>query len=118
MHIGTLEHRPTSPFAAAVEAVCKVVQAGGALEDVDRLMRDWVVVPERRNHALRVDLVRPLRFSVDHGDHVGALHLLGQDQRFDVIYIRCLVGCKRINTCTEQSCQSMPPMCLDVPLMT
>jgi hypothetical protein len=40
-----------------------------------------------------VDSIEPLGSRVDDREQVGELQLLGEDERFDVVDVRSLVGC-------------------------
>ena len=77
--VALLEDGPAGPGSVCIEPVGQVLQAGRALKDDDLFLGHWVLVLEGGDHALRVDGVEPLVASVDDGENVRELQLLGED---------------------------------------
>lgn len=83
------------PDTIGIEPVRQVLQTGGALKDDDFPLGLGVLVLQGRDVTLRVDAVVGLLSGVDDGQYVGELELLGQNERFDVVDVVCLVGFAR-----------------------
>ena len=77
--------RLSRPLSARIESICYILNAGRSLKDHHILVGLWITVFECGHISLRVDLVVPLRFRVDHREHVRNSQLLCKDDGLDVI---------------------------------
>ena len=91
-YVSLLKRRLPRPRALDIKPIRQILQASRALEDGDFLAGDWVLVFERRDHALRVDFVEPLVLGINYRDDVREVELGGEDEGLDVVDVVGLVG--------------------------